>query len=116
MEINGIKELGRLQEVDLREIWKHEQHGFSEWLSQEKNIELLNDEVGLTLTEIKKEVFVGSYRCDLVAIDETTGIVAIIENQLESTNHDHLGKNHYLCFRARGQCCDLDCQRSKRRT
>ena len=92
MEINGIKELGRLQEVDLREIWKHEQHGFSEWLSQEKNIELLNDEVGLTLTEIKKEVFVGSYRCDLVAIDETTGIVAIIENQLESTNHDHLGK------------------------
>ena len=74
MEINGIKELGRLQEVDLREIWKHEQHGFSEWLSQEKNIELLNDEVGLTLTEIKKEVFVGSYRCDLVAIDETTRI------------------------------------------
>jgi hypothetical protein len=54
MEINGIKELDRLQEVDLREIWKHEQHGFSEWLSQEKNIELLNDEVGLTLTEIKK--------------------------------------------------------------
>ena len=92
MEINEIKELGRLQEVDLREIWKHEQHGFSEWLSQEKNIELLNDEVGLTLTEIKKEVFVGSYRCDLVAIDETTCIVAIIENQLESTNHDHLGK------------------------
>ena len=65
---------------------------FQNGYPKKKNIELLNDEVGLTLTEIKKEVFVGSYRCDLVAIDETTGIVAIIENQLESTNHDHLGK------------------------
>lgn len=41
MEINGIKELGRLQEVDLREIWKHEQHCFSEWLSQEKILNYL---------------------------------------------------------------------------
>ena len=53
---------------------------------------MLGDEIGLTLTDINKEVFVGSYRCDLVAKDETTGIKVIIENQLEATNHDHLGK------------------------
>lgn len=55
---------------------------------KEENIEMLSDEIGLTLTEINKEVFVGSYRCDLVAIDETTGIKVIIENQLEATT-DH---------------------------
>ena len=84
--------LGRLEEVDIRELWKHEQYDFSEWLSKEENIEMLSDEIGLTLTDINKEVFVGSYRCDLVAKDETTGIKAIIENQMEATNHDHLGK------------------------
>ena len=84
--------LGKLKEVDIRELWKHEQYDFSEWLSKEENIEMLGDEIGLTLTEINKEVFVGSYRCDLVAKDETTGIKVIIENQLEATNHDHLGK------------------------
>lgn len=53
---------------------------------------MLSDEIGLTLTDISNEVFVGSYRCDLVAKDESTGIKAIIENQMEATNHDHLGK------------------------
>ena len=84
--------LGRLTEVDIRELWKHEQYDFSEWLSKEENTELLNDVIGLTLTDINKEVFVGSYRCDLVAKDETTGIRVIIENQLDSTDHAHLGK------------------------
>ena len=84
--------LGKLSEVDIRDLWKHEQYDFSEWLSKEENIEILGDEIGLTLTDIDKEVYVGSYRCDLVAHDETTGIKVIIENQLETTNHDHLGK------------------------
>ena len=84
--------LGKLEEVDIRELWKHEQYDFSEWLSKNENIELLNNEIGLTLTDIQKEVFVGTYRCDLVAKDEATGIKVIIENHLEATNHDHLGK------------------------
>lgn len=85
-------ELGRLEEIDIRTLWAHEQYDFSEWISQEDNIELLNETIGLTLTEIQKEVAVGAYRCDLVGVDETTGIKVIVENQLESTNHDHLGK------------------------
>lgn len=83
--------LGRLKEVDIRELWVHEQYNFSNWLSKEQNIELLNETVGLTLTDIDKEVYVGSYRCDLVAVDETTDVKIIIENQLGSTDHGHLG-------------------------
>lgn len=84
--------LGRLEEVDVRKLWSHEQYDFSNWLAKEENIELLNEALGLTLVDIEKEVYVGSYRCDLVASDETTGQKIIIENQLEQSNHDHLGK------------------------
>ena len=85
-------ELGFLEEVNVRELWKHEQYDFSNWLAKEKSMELLGDVLGLTLTDVDKEVYVGSYRCDLVAKDEATGIKVIIENQLEASNHDHLGK------------------------
>ena len=84
--------IGKLKEVDIRELWKHEQYDFSEWLSKKENIENLNEILGLTLVDISKETYVGSYRCDLFAKDETTGIKVIIENQLEVSNHDHLGK------------------------
>ena len=84
--------LGRLEEVDIRKLWSHEQYDFSNWLSEDENINLLNDVLGLTLVNIEKEVFVGAYRCDLVAKDETSGQNVIIENQLEASNHDHLGK------------------------
>ncbi len=84
--------LGRLTEVDVRELWPHEQYDFSNWLAKEENIELLSETVGLTLAEVDKEVYVGAYRCDLVAKDETTGIKVIIENQLESSDNNHLGQ------------------------
>lgn len=84
--------IGKLREVDVRELWKHEQYDFSNWLSRAENLEYLNEILGLTLTDVNKEVYVGPYRCDLVAKDETSGVTVIIENQLEATNHDHLGK------------------------
>ena len=84
--------IGKLKEVDIRELWQHEQYDFSEWLSKKENIENLNEILGLTLVDISKETYVGAYRCDLFAKDETTGIKVIIENQLEVSNHDHLGK------------------------
>ncbi|HRR78257.1 MAG TPA: DUF4268 domain-containing protein [Ruminococcus sp.] len=84
--------IGKLQEVNIRDLWKHEQYDFSAWLSQSENIELLNEKIGLTLVDINTEAYVGAYRCDIVAVDETTGIKVIIENQLENSNHDHLGK------------------------
>lgn len=84
--------LGKLTEVEVRDLWRHEQYDFSEWLSKSENIEYLNDILGFTLVEIQKEVTVGTYRCDLLAKDETTGTKVLIENQLEQSNHDHLGK------------------------
>lgn len=84
--------IGTLKEVDIRDIWKHEQYDFSAWLAKEENIKLLNEKLGLTLVDINTEAYVGAYRCDILAVDETTGIKVIIENQLENSNHDHLGK------------------------
>ncbi len=87
-----MKKLGRLTELPLREVWNHEQYDFSEWLAKEENLSLLGDKLGLTLVEPETERFVGSYRCDIVCKDEMSGQVVLIENQLEPTNHDHLGK------------------------
>lgn len=84
--------LGKLKEVEIRNVWSHEQYGFSKWLSEEENIRELGDVLNLSLTEIETEKFVGSYRCDIVCKDEITGKSVLIENQLEPTNHDHLGK------------------------
>ena len=84
--------IGKLTEIDVRDLWQHEQYDFSNWLAKDSNLEYLNDILGLTLVDVDKEVYVGPYRCDLVAKDETSGVTVIIENQLESTNHDHLGK------------------------
>lgn len=84
--------LGRLEEVDIRKLWSHEQYDFSKWMAEPENLELINEAIGLTLCDVEREVYVGSYRCDLVASDETTGDRVIIENQLEQSNHEHLGK------------------------
>ena len=89
--MSSIK-LGKLQEVDIRKIWAHEQYDFSKWLASESNIQELGDILGLSLSDIETEKFVGSYRCDILCKDEITGRTVLIENQLEQTNHDHLGK------------------------
>lgn len=85
-------EIIKPEEVRIRELWAHEQYGFSNWLAKKENIVILNEILGLTLTDIKKEVYVGSYRCDLVAKDESSNTKVIIENQLDPSNHEHLGK------------------------
>lgn len=87
-----MAKLGRLKEVNIREVWPHEQFDFSKWLAQEENIQELGETLNLSLTDIETERFVGSYRCDILAKDELSGKVVLIENQLEPTNHDHLGK------------------------
>ena len=84
--------LEKLKEVKLREIWKHEQYDFSNWLAKEENIKELGETLGLTLVDVETEKLVGAYRCDILCKDEMTGKVVLVENQLEPTNHDHLGK------------------------
>lgn len=84
--------LGKLKEIDIRKVWAHEQYDFSKWLATEENIKELSEVLGLSLTNVETEKFVGSYRCDILCQDEITGKNVLIENQLEPTNHDHLGK------------------------
>lgn len=84
--------LGKMKELDIRKVWAHEQYGFSKWLAAEENIKELSDTLNLALTDVETEKFVGSYRCDIICKDELTGKSVLIENQLEQTNHDHLGK------------------------
>lgn len=84
--------LGKLKEVDIRKVWAHEQYDFSKWLASEENIQELGDTLNLSLTDVETEKFVGNYRCDIICKDEITGKDVLIENQLEPTNHDHLGK------------------------
>ncbi len=84
--------LGKLDEIDVREVWKHEQYDFSKWLASEENINELGNTLNLSLTDVETEKFVGNFRCDILCKDELTGKNVLIENQLEATNHDHLGK------------------------
>ena len=83
--------IGRLTRVSLREVWKHEALHFTQWLALPENIELLGESVGMDLVNIQTEVGVGQFFVDILAEDEN-GHRVIIENQLEPTNHDHLGK------------------------
>lgn len=84
--------LGKLKAVDIRTVWPHEQYDFSKWLATDENIKELGDTLNLSLTDVETEKFVGNYRCDILCKDEITGKIVLIENQLEPTNHDHLGK------------------------
>jgi len=85
-------ELSRLTKVDLREAWPHEAADFTNWLSEEENLRLLSDELGIDLMLVDTEASVGRYYVDILAEEETSGRKVVIENQLEATNHDHLGK------------------------
>jgi Domain of unknown function (DUF4268) len=84
-----VSNIARLEPVAIRELWKHEERGFSAWL--EANLEVLSDAIGVELSDPKRELLAGDYQCDLVA-EDGNGDRVIIENQLEATNHDHLGK------------------------
>ena len=84
--------LGKIIELDIRSVWAHEQYDFSKWLAEEENIRALGETLNLSLTDVNTEQFVGNYRCDIICKDELTGKSVLIENQLEQTNHDHLGK------------------------
>ena len=81
--------VGKIKRVSLREVWKHEAKDFTTWL--EENIDVLNEVIDLELTSAEREKSVGTFNVDLVA-EDNSGKPVIIENQLEKSNHDHLGK------------------------
>jgi hypothetical protein len=84
--------LGRLEQVDLREVWTSEAGRFTPWLASEANLDLLGDTIGLDLELEAQEKDVGPFRADILCKDTTTGHWVLIENQLEKTDHTHLGQ------------------------
>lgn len=85
--------LGKLEKkTNLREVWKNEATDFTKWLAKENNIKLLSEELGFNITVDETEASTGRYNVDIKAHEEETDKTIIIENQLEMTNHDHLGK------------------------
>ena len=85
--------LGKIKRItDLRSIWPHEANDFTKWLADEHNLAKLGEEIGIELELEERESSVGNFNVDLYAKEEGTGRKVIIENQLEETDHDHLGK------------------------
>lgn len=78
--------------ADLRQAWPNEAFDFTPWLAKEENISKLGDAIGIDISVDETESSVGSFSLDISATETGTDRKIIIENQLEDTNHDHLGK------------------------
>ena len=81
--------IGKLDRVPLRDVWPKEAADFTPWLRD--NIDVLNEVLDISLTGAESEQRAGSLNVDIVAEDQS-GQTVIIENQLERSDHDHLGK------------------------
>ena len=84
--------LGKLERVDVRKVWLGEASDFTPWLALPDNITLLGEAIGLELEVQAQETSVGRFRADILCKDTTTGHFVLIENQLERTDHIHLGQ------------------------
>lgn len=85
-------QLGRLTKINLRDVWKSEPEDFTRWLASPENIALLSEELGLDIAVLEVEASVGDFHADILAQEETSGKKIIIENQLEPSDHRHLGQ------------------------
>lgn len=84
--------LGRLESVPLREVWKSESGDFTPWLAREENLRLLGETVALDLELEKQEQGVGPFRADLLCKNTLDDSWVLVENQIERTDHTHLGQ------------------------
>jgi hypothetical protein len=83
--------LGKLERISLRKAWAHEAGEFTPWLAQADNLILLAETLGIDELElVGTEHPVGDFKVDILCSDN--GHKVIIENQLEKTNHTHLGQ------------------------
>ena len=81
---------GRLEAVQLRKYWRDEARDFTPWLAREDNLTLLGEAIGMNLELVAVEQYVGPFRADIIAKAEDVEV--IVENQLDGTDHKHLGQ------------------------
>lgn len=84
--------LGRLQKVELRDVWKSEAQDFTPWLAREENLKLLGDTIDLELALEAVEKDVGPFRADILCKETASDSWVLVENQVERTDHTHLGQ------------------------
>ena len=83
-------ELGTIERVEVRKIWPNEASDFTPWLT--RHLDLLGDALGMALEFVQQEAGVGKFSLDILAQNPITGKKVVIENQLEWTDHSHLGQ------------------------
>ena len=83
-------DLGELKDVDLRDVWKHEAHDFTPWLST--NLNMLSSVLGVDLELVDTEASVGKLKADIVCRVPEDGATVLIENQLAHADLQHLGQ------------------------
>lgn len=84
-----MTEIGQLVDVRPRSAWQHEAHDFTPWLAE--NLDQLGAAIGLVIEPEGTEIAVGAFSADLLARD-VSGRRVLVENQLETTDHGHLGQ------------------------
>ena len=85
-------ELGKLEKVELRGYWTDESRDFTPWLATVENIRLLGEAIDLDLAVEAQEKEVGPFQADILCKDLADNSWVLIENQLEQTDHTHLGQ------------------------
>jgi hypothetical protein len=90
-EVHSVPTLGRLQTVELREVWSSEPYSFTPWLAQTESLQFLADELGLPALElVAMERPVDIFSADIVARAPDSGETVLIENQIEKSDHTRL--------------------------
>jgi hypothetical protein len=85
-------QLGILEKVDLRDPWPREDTNFTPWLAKEENLKILSECIGMDLEWVETEARVGPFKADIICKETATDSLVLIENQLECTDHIHLGQ------------------------
>ena len=84
-----MPELGDIQPVPIRCIWRYEADDFTPWLTD--HIDQLGTALRMKLVALRREAPAGRYSLDILAKDDKGAMVAI-ENQLAGTDSSHLGQ------------------------
>ena len=79
-----------MEYVDVHERWRYEDRHFTPWLAD--NLHMLGGALGMNLKLVQTEKPVGPFFCDILAKERGSGVQVAIENQLEWTDHSHLGQ------------------------